>query len=641
MLKVYFTVLLLLFSLSIGHANEYIYKEPLLGKNTYKQHLKHLQAPDIHISSHCSGSPITICQNYATNHFGLKIRSFSSGMLVDGKVRYSDKAYIIMQTVPCTAMRCDTYQVLQSNGQMRSFEHKDVITPFVDYQGQFHVISQTGYSVQKASGQTIQKLEFPEPIEQGIFGTGLSNHMAAVAVGKSGSLYLYDRSRIVSLGFQLSAYGDRDKIIAIYPDKKYIYIATYRYTNAYNKGLYIQRYQRSNQHVTGGWLINSEDRNIGFKVSIYKLNNNIIVGTKDASNNQDIHFSLSDKDITQLPKTLPSHLLGSGFEYPSLFSMTAGVLTSLTTLSITSDATYDDNPTLKTSLRIEANDAWLQGINFEGRIGGTPIILQYLQNRAEEVTSSTLSTSGSVIEQRLNQAASHKFFSSIGLDNLLQNIRISLQYTDLALSGIAHITDSEGTPSIHSFTSNLQRSRILFHFEGGTYTGIEYKTFSSPSKIGFSNYLKQTVYTGVDLEANYNIIKAIIGYNHIAYAKRYETDLSEFYWSANINGGLGTVSFSEAFKQDVLSRNLGSTFTLNQVYGEVGFDAELGYIWQQRFRNWKGFGYSIGAGYLMSGSYLRGSRPDKQENLKFGTLYTNHAYSTFIHGPYLRFNIIF
>ena len=511
----------------------------------------------------------------------------------------------------------------------------------VDTYGVRHEITQHYFATQSQTENFLNLLKFPEPIQQGVYTTGLLNIKTAVAIGKSGSLYLYDGSRIFSLGFQLSAYGDRDKTIAVYPDKKYIYIATYQYTNAYNKGLYIQRYQRSNQNIIGGWLINSEDKNIGFNVSIYKINDTIIVSARDTTNGQDIHFSLSDRDITLLPKELPKYLQGSSFEEPSYFSMTAGILTSLATLSIHSDATYDDNPSLKTSLSIDARNTWLKGINFEGRVGNIPIVLQYLQSEAETTISDSLTASGNVVKQRLNQAASHKLFTSLDFNSLLQTTRIRLQYTDLSLSGIASVTNSVGSQSKHAFSSKLKRSSILFLFEGGLYTGLEYKIFSSPSKIGFSNYLKQTVYTAVDLKTDYKIIKAVIGYDHMAYAKRYETDLSDFYWSGNLNGGLGTLTFSEPFKQDVLSHNPSSTFTTNQVYGEAGFDAELGYIWQQRFRSWKGFGYSIGAGYLISGSYLRSSRPDDKNNLEFGTLYTNHAYSTFIHGPYLRFNIIF
>jgi len=633
-----FTLILyitLLFLSSKVLASEFLFQEPKLGGMTNKQYLDSKQAPNIHIKSNCSGSPITICTYFATNDAGSVIRSFSSGMSAKTTARYKDKAYAVIQSSMCSMMGCDSYQVLDSNGRISSYTQNNMIASSVGNDGNLHVMTQEHYLVRNPKG-IIQNIETPEFIEDGVFGTNLDGHMAAVAIAESGALYLYDNKALINMDVRLSAHGDRDQIIAILPENNNIYIAIYRYINAYNKGLYVLRYDRTSKQFSGGWLLNSEDRNIGFNVSMYKQGNAIVINCKNASQDNAVFFKLNDEDINQLNPDLPNHIRESGFEEEDYASMMAGLTFAQLNVSLKSHVPYDSDA-FKTSLGLSATETWLKGINFEGRIGDVPLTIQYIQNKTENVTVNESDVS---VTKPLRRAASHQLFASVDLNNLLSSA-VRLQLSDAAINGIAHVTNTTGVQSTHVFATNLRRSSAHFLFEGGGYWGVEYKTLSSPTKVGFSDYRKVTVYTGVDLETEYKTLKVLLGYDRMAYAKRYETDFSDLYWSGNINAGLGTLKFSNAFEKDVLQNNPYQSLTPNQVYGEAGFDAELGYIWQQRFRQWKGFGYSIGVGYLFNGTYLQDSRPDDINQMDAGTIYTNIGYTLFTHGPYLRFNIMF
>ena len=160
-----------------------------------------------------------------------------------------------------------------------------------------------------------------------------------------------------------------------------------------------------------------------------------------------------------------------------------------------------------------------------------------------------------------------------------------------------------------------------------------------PSAVGFSDSNKSIVYSNFDSDFGFQALRLVTGYDAFSYSERYETDINQFYWSGNLNIGIGIADLSSQIKQQALTET-GKSKISTPIYLTVGADLELGYLWQRRFKSAQGLGYSFGLGYQASYSLLGAGQSDESD-ADADTLYLEFSRTDLMHGPFVRANIIF
>ncbi|HIC12462.1 MAG TPA: hypothetical protein EYO75_03655 [Sulfurimonas sp.] len=66
--------------------------------------------------------------------------------------------------------------------------------------------------------------------------------------------------------------------------------------------------------------------------------------------------------------------------------------------------------------------------------------------------------------------------------------------------------------------------------ERGMFIGLEHVDYTIPSAVGFSGENKSVLFYGMDPNFKIKTYSLVVGYDEISYAKRYEADLSCFYF---------------------------------------------------------------------------------------------------------------
>ena len=324
----------------------------------------------------------------------------------------------------------------------------------------------------------------------------------------------------------------------------------------------------------------------------------------------------------------------------NFISFMAGLTIAKVDLNIISNAPFD-NQTFQTNVDYILSDTWLKGMNFSGRVGSFPIVIQYLQNKAETIVAEEIDKQGVKSLKAIKQAASKSLLATIDFAGLFsQSSSTQLNLSDIRINGHANITDFVGVQTAQAFSTHLKRSSIRVIEESGVYMGAEFKTLSTPTKLGFSDYKRKTVLTAVDNQSKYQSLNFLYGYDHTVFIKNNKLNYHNFYWSGNVSVGMGKLETSPEFEQYVLDTTSSKRLSGSNHVVEAGADLEVGYMWQKRIQRWDNFGYSLGAGYLVSGLYAEVSR-SKDAQLTQGTLYRNIGYALFTHGPFFKINVMF
>ena len=628
-------------------AQEFSYVEQSLSGESYLDYLFIRDTPAVSLKRKCTNDKKT-CWSVAVNQSGKKIKSFGSKDSVTQIAlgNYRDIGYLLVShTYSCgNDKTCTDKLLINSNGRIKNIGDipwdGDVLATRVGRDGELYAVSKDAFITRRQDNNATQ-ISAPESMISAEIGFNVDGIISAIVVAESGQLYWSDGRQWKLLSVTLAAHGDRMEIAAIYPkNRNSHYIALYRYINEYNKGLYTVRFDPVSGKEKGGWLFNSEDRNVGFDPSIYSnQQGDIFVSAKNSSEDKKAFFKLNDSDFLKMNSMLPSHVVENGFQEEKLASFMLGGGISQVVWNASSK--LEKNDVIYTEADYLIADTIFMNVNMETRIGDTSIVISYLQNQAEDLVSNEIDAGGNSVSKVLSKEASNYLFSSIDFQGLLSpSSMLRIQAEVGETNGIAKVKHFDGSVAYHDFSTEMKRVAVLAMKEGGYFIGGDYIAYTIPSVIGFSDSSKSIAYSGFDPDFGFQAIRFVTGYDALAYAKRYETDYSRFYWSGSGNIGIGWAEISSAIEDDALAISGENEIDSLPMYFTFGVDLELGYLWQQRFKRFSGLGYSIGAGYRGSFSTMGIGQSDDNDSVS-GKLYMEFERDDWMHGAFFKANIIF
>lgn len=641
----FFILILLAFSSSLS-AQEFSYVKENSSTTSYSRYLSQLGIPRVALQRQCTKNKKT-CWMTVINQNGNKIKTFSSSDSVSSQAsgRYNKVAYLLVsRSYRCGDKTCTQKLLINNKGSINDIGDvpwkKKPLATRIGKNKTLYALSHSAIITQLI-GRTASILNSPETILSGEIGYNTDGTISAICIADSGKIYWTDGQQWKQLTTSLAAHGDRIGVAAIYPKNNNTqYIAIYRYINEYNKGLYSLRYDSTSEKEVGGWLFNSEDRNIGFDPVIYiKKNGSIVINAADSSNEKDVSFDLNDKDFSKLSPKLPGYITDNGFEEEKFASFMLG--SGISQLSWVANSKVKQDETVYLNIDYQIANTLYTSVNLEGRIGNTTLTLQYLQNQSEDLLADEINSNSSASNPGLSKAASSYLFSTFDVQGLLSpstSLRIQAEIGET--KGVAFIDAQNGSISSQEFATKMTRIAVLAMKERGYFFGADAISYAIPSAIGFSDSSKSIIYSGFDSAFGFTALRAIIGYDALAYSKRYETDYSRFYWSGSGNLGLGLAKISAETEQAALASSSATSIDSTPLYVTAGLDVELGYLWQQRFKQVRGLGYSFGLGYRANYSYL-GAGQSKDSVPESDKLYMEFDRKDLLHGPFLKVNIIF
>ena len=255
----------------------------------------------------------------------------------------------------------------------------------------------------------------------------------------------------------------------------------------------------------------------------------------------------------------------------------------------------------------------------------TLLVIAFLQNEAQELGGLTNRAS-----QLINATLDFN-----GLFSKRSTLRLATEQADV--NGIATIENS--TSSSQEFESKLRKYSALVMGERGVFAGLQYMQYRMPTAVGFSDETKNIVRTLYDPEFTTKQIGFIFGYDELHYAKRYENDLNRFYWSAAGSLGLGSGGLSEEVQNEAESNGDTLLFPLTV---NAGFNWDIGFIHQQRFKSIRGAGYTLSAGYRANLAFFgAGQVDDSDSTIEPGELELETQKLDFWHGPFATLSLIY
>jgi len=629
-----------LFAASDDEVTEFSYTPLLEGQLNYQTYLNSLGIAQIRSVRQSSDDNQRHWVDIL-DHNNKRLKRFSDNYSVNvrGQGRYKNAAMLFVTSTRKECKKdCTRHYLFGSNvrqPKLRSSLMGSTFSTLVLKNTDFLSINEDGLLIQNVKNGAVQHIKAPIKLTDGTIGNNIDGNWQAVAVGENGEVMVANMNGWRDLKLNISAHGDRSGILSIYPQtKNKALVAIYRFINEYNKGLYVLDYNFQSEQINDeGWLFNSEINNIGFDPDIYfhQAFNDVVVSSINSSDrDSNVYFRIPASQMSGLEYFLPDHVQNSGFIREKSFSFMIGGSISKTSWASQSEVEMDGTTYGKADYEIA--DSLFTSSNIEARFGNTSLTINYLQNRTEDVTNT--GTSG------LAKEASRYLFSSLDFQGLLSpssSLRLLLEQGKT--NGIAKINiDSEAKETLN-FTSKYNRFGLLSMQERGAYVGFDYINYSMPSVVGFSDNDEDIVFTTYDSGLELSSIRFLAGYDTLAYAKRYETDFSQWYYSGGMNLGLGWADLSN----DVISRAKAETgkndVAETPLFFILGGELELGHLWQKRSKKFNGLGYSMALGYKLNLNYLYGTPLNDEEDTK--SLYLEFSKWDAFHGPFFKANVIF
>ncbi len=644
-------VILIPFDLKADENTEYSYVSATAGNQGYQQYLNELGIPRLYLVSKSSeNNKIHWTEVIDRNNRVLKKFSDNYSVSSLGEGRYDGQAMLLVTSVLKECKKnCRQNYLFRSDfkiSKTQSITEGGMFDSLVLKDGNFMSLTHYGLQIQDIRSGRIKTIPAPVEITDGIIGSNIDGQWMATAVTDQGEVLLADETGWSFLNLILAAHGDRNGILSIYPQSQdKALIAIYRYINEYNKGLYLVDYDMNTKTTNSqGWLFNSEDRNIGFDPDIYfnKKTNKVIVSAKNSSKeNEYVHFPLPTKLLSGLQAELPEHVLNSGFgnEKAGSFMMGGGI----SQVGWAARSKVEKNDITYTDVDYLIADSIFLSANFEARIGDTSLTINYLQNRAEQLADDEIDDAVSHSGARfLTKEASSYLFSTIDFQGMLgasSSLRLMLERGKT--KGVAEVNELNQDKIYSSFTTQYDRIGLLNMQERGFYFGGDYVNYAMPSAVGFSDNTAAIAYSGYDPDFEFSTIRFVTGYDALAYARRYETNYSRWYWAGGINLGLGWASLSSQLEDDAKQKTGKTEVASLPLFFAIGGELEFGYIWQKRSKTLGGAGYSTAVGYKLNGNYLAAGQGNDTSNDQVDSLFLEFSRSDLFYGPFFKANIIF
>ena len=422
-------------------------------------------------------------------------------------------------------------------------------------------------------------------------------------------------------------YSDRKGILSVYPESKYvIYVAVYKYINPYAKGIYLYKIDMQSKMIKArGFVFLSSKRNIGFDVEVYKtIDGIIIISAKDSTNNKDVYFYLGNEDLEQLIKEKDIHI---DFLFEKSFELHISTYTGLYYLIGNLSAPDIDGAE---DISYKADATQFYGAFIAGRSGDYQIAVSYLKSKLKEELGNDEGT-----EILLGVVNINKFIKPYW------TLRFGYERVKFVakLEEVKYTSDDKVSLLYDTLYTNVIMER-------GTYIGGEYIKSSGPGLFTFSSPpLRKDLL--IDSESTIESLLLIVGYDSLAYSKRYETNISKPYFSGEIGYGFGRVKLSDRLKDKAKTLGYGVDNDYIMLRVALKARAEVGFLIQRRWKSLKGGGLAFNVGYRLLYYYFSDSDPRytiRNDQIEVGLsegLYEKFEKQDTLHGPFLQLSVIF
>ncbi len=416
--------------------------------------------------------------------------------------------------------------------------------------------------------------------------------------------------------------SDRRDVIATYPvNRANGLVAMYEYINPFNKGLTLYSFHGNTSYRR--IITNSEQGNFGFSPEVFVYQDQYILTASESTGDD------SQKTYQVDPATMKEReTYANDMSSASELEFMAGY--GLSNNFWHAKQSIGDN--LETEYEIE--DSLMHTLYFQARYSDTQLSLKYLTNEAKDSGPGGTSEAVSMLTGLVDF---HGFFE--GADTL----RLKVDWTET--NGIATYKTDDSSLCLASgcnvstpFTTEYMNVETLVLSDGGNYMGISYSTWAMPTAIGFTRGSDSDHVVAAAFDKDYEQARLmfVVGSDEAAYGARYEVDYNRWFLRPNLGFGMVQHHISDDAKNAARGDKEGS------IEGEYGFaltgGLDVGYIYQRRWRDSLGLGFSVQAG-------LRGRLDWTTDNFLMKSdaddLYFNYDRLDLMWGPYVQFNAIF
>ena len=620
---------------------EYAFSPVHEGSRSTEDYFSRLGIPNVMLTERCSDNGKK-CWPVIKNQNGDILKQFGSkdsvSVIASGRYRGFASA-LIKYRRECSGKSCPEPKVFLINdkGQKTNFSFSGynedkVLFKIISINNHLILLTSSSIVTVMSNGET-RANPLSEQIEltTGVLRNNPDGEISVIAVSTNDEIVLgnLNQQSIVPY-FALSRRGDRKDILGVYlTPENVIHGIVYKYVNEYCKGLFYVGLSGEDQ-FRKGWIFNSEDRNIGWEPDIHYENGNVIISSiNSSSHNQKVYFSISEADLGNIEYAKPGHLSESLCQEKWGSFLVGGGISKVSWIA---NSQVKKNDITVLDVDYDISDSLFWTAQFEGRIGDTQLTLAYLKHKAEKV-----------VEEIGDESASdvYNYFAADFYGLLSKSASLRLVLEKSRINGIATVKkyDTLTSPEELPFQSKYDRYAALITREKGLYYGAQYEKYTMPSAIGFSNQSKSIVFADFDPEFGIQKASLLIGYDILAYSKRYETNYNNWYFAGNIGLGLVWLDISEEIENRAKASTGGLEIDTPMAFAVDGM-AELGYIWQQRFKTFKGFGYAVNLGYRAKGVYMGAGQAEDSEASTDGLALEFNRYDV-LHGPFAQFNLIF
>jgi hypothetical protein len=624
---------------TLSLAEEYAISPPLEGSMSTRQYFDSQKLPNVYVTTKCPKKGD--CWKVIVNHKGKTLKSFGSketvSTIASGRYRNFATA-LIKRSWKCGDKYCTEQFLINDKGKKTTFSkdyHDKALASLISKQNTLIMLTSSSIVTVTKEGTILDTTPAPVKLTQGILRNNPDGEISAIAVAND-QIVISNRKKWVVVEQILTKHGDREKILGVYPDTENVtHGIVYKYVNAYCKGLYYIKADFQDEfQIRKGWIFNSEDRNIGWEPDIHSDNRTVFISSINSSSSQKkVHFSIPKMKLSEIEDITPEHLQNGGcFEQYASFMVGGG----LSKVSWRANSQIEKNDRKFLDVEYDISDSLFMLAQFEGRIGETQLSLSYLRNQSKDYVGEEAEEAGG----ELARNASDFLFGQIdfyGLISKSSSLRLVLEKS--TINGVAKVKKNDFLLRTEEFESKYDKYAALVTREKGAYYGLQYEKYTMPSAVGFSDSSKQIVFADFDKEFCINKVSFLVGYDVLAYSKRYETNYRNWYFAGNMGMGLLWVELSDEIESRAETET-GNKEGIDSPWA-LAFDAmiETGYIWQQKMKSLNGFGYALQIGYRAKGSYMGAGQSDEGDATE-GLALEFERYDV-LHGPFVQFSMMY
>lgn len=594
---------------------------------TKDKHYTERGVPNVVLETHCPENGD--CRSRVVNNQGTVLKTFSTESTVQSiaRTRYWGKAYLLVkESYECDDSTCQRTIFFNNNGTAKQvrpgWDQIKSLDVFITFKGNLGVLLPDGFHVWTQNGDHILETGAPESLTRGRIQADLNGSIAVIGVSSSNKVWLGDGESWKSTDLTLTKRGDRRGILTAYPiSDDGTAGVVYDYENVFRKGLYLVRTKGDS-----GPIFLSSERNVGWDPELFITEDQYYISATDSTHDRRTQVrvprsrlqgeELPEPEVDQFPE---------GGNTLSMF-VGGGVMSRYWRAG----SEVEKNGTTFTDVDYNFDRSLLRSLRFQGRVGSTRYVLSYLKQIARnEVENEAGEASSEGVEYLMGTVEFEDFFSPAS--------GLRLEYRRSETNGLATVKHRSKPDTSQSFDVEFQELGLYQIRERGMYYGLEYTDYQLPSAVGFSNEFDRIAYSDFDSEFGFQTLSIMGGYDPQSYAKRYETNYSDWFVSGEGGAGLGWADISGSTEKRAKSSTGKEDISIPTFFA-LEASMESGYLWQRRARLLGGLGVQTMIGYRADGTYMFSGRGEDNDD---DELVLEFERTDLWHGPFVEVNVIF